>query len=137
MLSFYEIDQYSFSPGPHTLTIAFAVSTGEQGEFVYEFTGLVRERMLILIVSLSSLLRNSLLLYLLAIAAVFGFPSNRGVIDITEGIEYQDYLQSSGFSYGTVPIEMFTLTYSQYADMGFNLEDSFDSDVIPTNAASG
>lgn len=77
------------------------------------------------------------MLYLLAIAAVFGFPSNRGVIDITEGIEYQDYLQSSGFSYGTVPIEMFTLTYSQYADMGFTLEDSFDSDVIPTNAASG
>ena len=55
MLSFYEIDQYSFSPGPHTLTIAFVVSTGEQGEFVYEFTGLIRERMLILIVSLSSL----------------------------------------------------------------------------------
>jgi hypothetical protein len=44
-LSFIEIDQFSFSPGPHTLTIAFSVSTGEQGEFVYEFTGLVRERM--------------------------------------------------------------------------------------------
>ena len=44
-LLFLEIDQYSFSPGPHTLTIAFTVNAGEQGEFVYEFTGLVRERM--------------------------------------------------------------------------------------------
>ena len=44
-LSFFEIDQYSFSPGPHTLTIAFNVTTGGEGEFVYEFTGLVRERM--------------------------------------------------------------------------------------------
>ena len=41
----YEIDPYSFSPGSHTLTIAFNLTTGEQGEdFEHEFTGLVRER---------------------------------------------------------------------------------------------
>ena len=56
---------------------------------------------------------------------------------MTEGIEYQDFLQSTGFSYGTVPIRTYTLTYSEYAARGFNLEDSFDSSVIPANAASG
>ena len=71
------------------------------------------------------------------IAAVFGFSSDRGVIDITEGVEYEDYLMSTGFSYATVPIQMSTLTYSQYAARGFNLEDSFGSNVIPANAASG
>ena len=70
-------------------------------------------------------------------AAVFSFSSDRGVIDITEGVEYEDYLQSTGFSYGTVPIRVYTLTYSEYSARGFNLEDSFDSSAIPTNAASG
>ena len=70
-------------------------------------------------------------------AAVFSFSSDRGAIDITEGIRYHDSLQSIGFSYGKVPIRMYTLTYSEYAARGFNLEDSFDSSVIPANPASG
>jgi hypothetical protein len=71
------------------------------------------------------------------VAAVFGFSSDRGVIGITEGIEYENFLQYSGFSYGAVPISINTLTYSEYAARGLNLEDSFDSSVIPANAASG
>ena len=40
----YEIDPFSFSPGSHTLTVAFNLTTGQQGEeYQYEFTGLVRE----------------------------------------------------------------------------------------------
>lgn len=40
----YEIDPYSFSPGSHTLTINFNLTTGEQGEVLqFEFDGLVRE----------------------------------------------------------------------------------------------
>lgn len=71
------------------------------------------------------------------VAAVFSFSSDRGSIDITEGIEYEDFLQNSGFSYGAVPIRINTLTYSEYADRGYSLEDSFDSGAIPSNAASG
>jgi hypothetical protein len=68
---------------------------------------------------------------------VFGFSSDRGVIGITEGIEYENFLQYSGFSYGAVPISISSLSYSEYAASGFNLEDSFDSSVIPSDAASG
>lgn len=71
------------------------------------------------------------------VAAVFRFSSDRGAIDISEGIEYEDLLQSSGFTYGAVPIRINTLTYSEFADGGFNLEDSFDSSAIPSNAANG
>jgi hypothetical protein len=77
------------------------------------------------------------MLFFAFIAAVFGFSSNRGVIGITEGIEYVNFLQYSGFSYGAVPISVNSLTYSEYAARGLNLEDSFDSSVIPSNAASG
>ena len=68
---------------------------------------------------------------------MFGFSSDRGSIDITEGREYEDSLQYSGFSYGAVPISITTLTYSEYADRGYILEDTFDSSAIPSNAASG
>ena len=39
-----EIDQYSFSPGPHSLTITYNTTSGEQGTFQYNFTGLLRPR---------------------------------------------------------------------------------------------
>ena len=78
-----------------------------------------------------------LLFFFAFVAAVFGFSSDMGSIDITEGIEYEDSLQYSGFSYGAVPISITTLTYSEYADRGFILENSFDSIAIPSNAASG
>ena len=54
-----------------------------------------------------------------------------------EGEEYEEELLSSGFSYGTVPIRVYSLTYSEYAATGFNLEDSFDTNIIPANAANG
>ena len=78
-----------------------------------------------------------MMLFVPFVAGVFRFSSNRGVIDITEGIEYEQSLQSTGFSYSTVPIQMYTLTYSEYAARGFNLEDTIDSSVIPAKAASG
>jgi hypothetical protein len=68
---------------------------------------------------------------------VFELPSEEGVISIVEGVEYEEDLISSGFSYGTVPIRVYSLTYSEYAASGFSLEDSFDSSVIPANAADG
>lgn len=70
-------------------------------------------------------------------AAVFGVPSNEGIIDISEDIGTGFAIDASGFSYGAVPIKISTLTYSEYAARGFNLEDSFDSSVIPANPASG
>lgn len=71
------------------------------------------------------------------IAGVFGFSSDEGVIDITEGVDYEDFLQSTGFTYSSVPIRIYTLTYSEYAARGYNLANDFDSSVIPANAASG
>ena len=73
----------------------------------------------------------------LLLAAVFELPSDEGVIDIIEGGQYEEALRSSGFSYGSVPIRVYSLTYSEYTARGFNLEDDFDSNVIPANAADG
>lgn len=71
------------------------------------------------------------------LAAVFELPSAEGVIDILEGGEYEEELLFSGFSYSTVPIRVYSLTYSEYTERGFNLQDDFDSNVIPANAADG
>ena len=38
-----EIDQFTFTPGGHTLTIDFILDSGSRGVFEYEFNGLVRE----------------------------------------------------------------------------------------------
>lgn len=45
-VSFYQINQYSFSPGPHFLTIIFNVTSGREGEYVFNFTGEIRPRKL-------------------------------------------------------------------------------------------
>ena len=71
------------------------------------------------------------------VAAVFELPSDEGVIEIVEGMEYESVLSSTGFTYSTVPIRVYSLTYSEYAARGFNLEDDFDSNEIPANAADG
>ena len=47
-LSVYEIDQFSFSPDIHTLTIVFNLTTGDEGVHQYNFTGRVRERELLI-----------------------------------------------------------------------------------------
>ena len=70
-------------------------------------------------------------------AAVFGIPSNNGIIDVSEGIFDTTFIDATGFSYGAVPIKISTLTYSEYAARGFNLEDDFSPSVIPANAADG
>ena len=38
-----EINQFSFTPGRHVLTIDFILDSGSRGVFEYEFNGLVRE----------------------------------------------------------------------------------------------
>ena len=136
-MSFLEIDEYSFSPGPHTLTIAFNLTTGGEGEFQYNFTGQVRQRKPTYNFQSRLSINDYILFLLLLIAAVFELPSDEGVIGIMEGEEYVEELLSSGFSYSTVPIRVYSLTYSEYAATGFNLEDSFDANVIPANAANG
>ena len=41
-LSLIEIDQFTFSPGPHELLINYTCVNGDKGEFVYEFEGETR-----------------------------------------------------------------------------------------------
>ena len=70
-------------------------------------------------------------------AAVFSIISIGGIIDLTEGIIAGFSIVATGFSYGAVPIKISTLTYSEYAARGFNLENDFSPSVIPANAADG
>ena len=71
------------------------------------------------------------------IGAEFEFISDEGIIDIVEGAIALNPLVSSGFSYGAVPIRVTSFTYSQFAERGYTLEDSFDSGDIPMDAADG
>lgn len=63
--------------------------------------------------------------------------SDEGLIDIIEGKDVVNYVLTSGFSYGAVPIRVSTMTYSEFTAGGYNLSDSFDSDQIPVDAANG
>lgn len=67
-------------------------------------------------------------------AAVFGIFS---VLDLSEDVFLGFSIDATGFSYGAVPIKISTLTYSEYAARGFNLENDFSPSVIPTDAADG
>ena len=71
------------------------------------------------------------------VGAVFEPQSDDGVIDIVEGEIGFNILFGNGFSYGAVPIRVTTFTYSEFAARGYNLEDEFDSDDIPMDAADG
>ena len=72
------------------------------------------------------------------LAAIFNeLQSDDGIIDITEGQPFSDALFVSGFSYGPIPIRISTLTYSEYAARGLDLEDDFNASVIPMDAADG
>ena len=75
--------------------------------------------------------------YLLLIAAVFELTSDEGVIDIIEGMVYLNVLRFSGFTYDTVPIRVYSLSYSEYEARGFSLADDFDLDDIPMTSANG
>lgn len=68
---------------------------------------------------------------------VIELDSVDGFIDITEGQGYIGYFLTSGFAYGSIPIQVSTLTYSQFEARGFSLDDEFDSDGIPFDAADG
>ena len=72
------------------------------------------------------------------LAAIFNeLQSDDGIIDIIEGLPFSDVLFVRGFSYGPIPIRISTLTYSEYEARGFNLEDDFNTSVIPIDAADG
>ena len=60
-----------------------------------------------------------------------------GIIDISEELVVGFAIDATGFSYGAVPIKISTLTYSEYAARGYNLEDDFSPSVIPADAADG
>lgn len=72
-----------------------------------------------------------------AAAVIHEFLSDDGIIDVTEGQPYTDILLISGFSYGSIPIRISTLTYSEYTARGYDLEDDFDPSVIPIDPADG
>jgi hypothetical protein len=75
--------------------------------------------------------------FVLSAAIINELLSADGIIDIVEGLPSSDVLTTSGFSYGSIPIRISTLTYSEYAASGYDLEDDFDPSVIPMDAADG
>ena len=66
-----------------------------------------------------------------------GIFSDKGVVDISEGPLVQRDLLVSGFSYGSIPVQVTTFTYSEFAAMGYDITGDFSSDVLPQNAADG
>lgn len=63
--------------------------------------------------------------------------SGEDLIATTEGQLLIFPVSFSGFSYGIVFVRISTLTYSEYAARGFNVEDEFAPDEIPAMAADG
>jgi hypothetical protein len=64
-----------------------------------------------------------------------GSASSEGVINATEGHYPDTGLTILGFTYGSVTVKASVLTYSEYAARGYNLENDFNPNVIPTTAA--
>ena len=63
--------------------------------------------------------------------------SGEDLIATTEGQLLFIPIFFSGFSYGNVFVRISTLTYSEFAARGFNVEDEFAPDEIPAMAADG
>ena len=63
--------------------------------------------------------------------------SDEGLIATTEGQLLFTPVFFSGFSYGNLLVRISTLTYSEFAARGFNIEDEFAPDEIPAMAADG
>ena len=59
------------------------------------------------------------------------------VSNTTEGGIIDLGLRVTGNSYGVAKVKVSFLTYSGYAERGFNLEDNFDPSVIPASPADG
>ena len=55
---------------------------------------------------------------------------------IEEGETLTLLIAASGFSYGNIPLNVSLITYSDYAALGFTLEDEFSSALVPEDAAS-
>ena len=56
------------------------------------------------------------------------------VFNISEGLSIRVFVQAEGFAYGSIPLTVSLLTYSEYMDLGFIVGDNFDS--YPIDAAS-
>lgn len=59
-----------------------------------------------------------------------------GVFDVLEGNQVSVIIATMGFSYGNIPLNFSLITYSDYAALGFNIEDEFNSSQLPQDAAS-
>ena len=63
-------------------------------------------------------------------------PSVEGaVLNISEGESQRVIITTTGFAYSDIPVTVSTLTYSEYADLGFELADNFEQ--FPDAAATG
>ena len=60
-----------------------------------------------------------------------------GVFDGYEGEDIDLQIETSGFSYGNIPLRVSLLSYSQFVMAGNNLEDHFDPNTIPPFSADG
>lgn len=63
--------------------------------------------------------------------------SDGGLLSATEGEFIFSPIFFSGFSYGLLYVRISALSYSEFAAMGFNIEDDFAPDQIPAMSADG
>ena len=71
------------------------------------------------------------------IGVSISLASDDGLISTREGELHFNPVSFSGFSYGVVYVRISTLTYSEFAARGFNIEDEFAPDLIPAMSADG
>ena len=55
--------------------------------------------------------------------------SEDGVLNGYEGEDIDLQLETSGFSYGNIPLRVSLLSYSEFEMAGYSLEDHFESDI--------
>ena len=70
-------------------------------------------------------------------AVLIYLETNTSIYDIIEGGQLELPILTSGFSYGSIPLTVSLITYSEYMDRGFNLTDGFESEDLPIDAATG
>ena len=63
--------------------------------------------------------------------------SDDGLISTREGGIHFSTVSFSGFSYGVVYVRISTLTYSEFAARGFNIDNEFAPGLIPAMSADG
>lgn len=72
-----------------------------------------------------------------AVTIEIGTLGGDGIIDVIEGQLSFQLPIVDGFSFASIPLQVSTLTYSEYAERGFDIADDFDIDEIPLDAADG